>query len=95
MFKEAVGLSVDTPVDNVIINKKTEVTTARRVSRKLLATVVEIDFSVKVVHAAAATALIASDKLSKGKLDAQLILQVIVRVHTCIYKYVWIHAYTS
>jgi len=79
MFKEAVGLSVDTPVDNVIINKKTEKTTACRISRKLLVTVVEIDFSVKVVDAAAATALITSDKLSKGKLDAQLILQVIVR----------------
>jgi len=50
-----------------------QVTTVRRVSRKLLATAVEIDFSVRVIDAVAAAAL------AKEKLDAQLVKQVCVR----------------
>jgi len=71
----AVANAADTPVDNIVINAIKEVTTTRRTSRKLLATAVEIDFSVKVADAAAANVLVSSGKLGKDKLDAQLILQ--------------------
>jgi len=91
-FKSAVAIAASTPIDNVVVNSKKEKTTARRVSRKLLATSVEIDFSVKVADAAAAGALVASDRLSKANLDAQLILQVFVRSYIHTYRY--IHAYT-
>jgi len=52
-----------------------EVTT-RRVSRKLLATAVEIDFSVRVADKASASALVSSGSLDKDKLDAELVNQV-------------------
>jgi len=74
-FMAAVANAADTPVDNIVINAIKEVTTTRRTSRKLLATAVEIDFSVKVADAAAANVLVSSGKLGKDKLDAQLILQ--------------------
>ena len=64
---------MDTHVDTVSINSMKQVTTVRRVSRKLLATAVEIDFSVRVIDAVAAAAL------AKEKLDAQLVKQVCVR----------------
>jgi len=73
-FKTAVANAVVTPVDNVVINSMIEVTT-RRVSRKLLATAVEIDFSVRVADKAAASALVSSGSLDKDKLDAELVNQ--------------------
>ena len=74
-FKTAVANAVVMPVDNVVINSMTEVIT-RRVSRKLLATAVEIDFSVRVADKAAASALVSSGSLHKDKLDAELVNQV-------------------
>jgi len=50
--------------------------TARRVSRRLLAIAVEIDFSVRVVDAAAAATLVSSRALDQDKLDVQLVKQV-------------------
>jgi len=61
-----------------------EVVTARRASRKLLATVVEIDFSVTVTDAAAAVTLVSSGALNKDKLDAELVKEVRVRVFICV-----------
>jgi len=61
-----------------------EVITARRVSRKLLATVVEIDFSVTVTDGAAAVTLVSSGALKKDKLDAELVKEVRVRVFICV-----------
>ena len=74
-FKTAVANAVVTPVENVVINSMIEVTT-RRVSRKLLATAVEIDFSVRVADKASASALVSSGSLDKDKLDAELVNQV-------------------
>ena len=70
---------MDTHVDTVSINSMKQVTTVRRVSRKLLATAVEIDFSVRVIDTVAAAMLVSSDALAKEKLDAQLVKQVCVR----------------
>jgi len=72
----AVANAVGTHVDNVIINSMIEVTTARRISRNLLATAVEIDFSVRVTDAVAAALLVSSGSLNKDKLDAELVKQV-------------------
>jgi hypothetical protein len=71
-------------VDNVIINSVIQVITARRVSRKLLATVVEIDFSVRVTDAGAASTLVSSGVLSKDNLDGELVKEVRVRVFICV-----------
>ena len=92
-FKSAVAIAASTLVDNVVVNSKIEKTIARRVSRKLLATAVEVDFSVKVADAAAATALVASGRLSKADLDVQLMLQVFVHLYIRIYVYVYTFAY--
>jgi len=75
-FKSAVANAAATHIDNVIINSMIEVTTARRVSRKLLATAVEIDFSVRVIDATAAAMLVSSGALNKDKMDAELEKQV-------------------
>jgi len=61
-----------------------EVITTRRVSRKLLATVVEIDFGVTVTDAAEAVMLVSSGALNKDKLDAELVKEVRVRVFICV-----------
>jgi len=46
---------------------------------------VDIDFSVKVKDAAAATALVASGAMAKDKLNAQLVLQVcVVCMYVCV-----------
>jgi len=70
-----VAKSVDTPFENVVINSITQVT-ARRVSRKLLAIAVQIDFSVRVADAAAASALVSSGALDQNKLNVQFVNQV-------------------
>ena len=52
-------------------------TTSRRVSRKLLATALEVAFSVRVADKAAGKKLVDDKLLTKANLDAELEKQVI------------------
>jgi len=76
-FLSAVANSVGTPVDNLYIKSVVEKTSSRRVSRKLLAVSVEVDFAIRVKDAAAQTAMIANDGLKEANLNAELAKQVI------------------
>jgi len=74
-FLSAVANSVGTPVDNLYIKSVVEKTSSRRVSRKLLAVSVEVDFAIRVKDAAAQTAMIANDGLKEANLNAELAKQ--------------------
>jgi len=74
-FLSAVARSVKTPVDNLYIKSVVEKTSSRRVSRKLLAVSVEVDFAIRVQDAAAQAAMIANDGLTEAKLNAELAKQ--------------------
>jgi hypothetical protein len=75
----AVANSVKTPVDNLYIKSVVEKTSLRRVTRKLLAVSVEVDFAIRVQDAAAQAAMIANDGLTEAKLNRFLALQVLPR----------------
>jgi hypothetical protein len=78
-FLSAVANSVKTPVDNLYIKSVVEKTSSRRVSRKLLAVSVEVDFAIRVQNAAAQAAMIANDGLTEAKLNTELAKQVFPR----------------
>jgi hypothetical protein len=78
-FLSAVANSVKTPVDNLYIKSVVEKTSSRRVSRKLLAVSVEVDFAIRVQDAAAQAAMIANDGLTEAKLNIELPKQVFPR----------------
>ena len=67
-FKKGVAAAADTSEDKVMINA----ITAAAGRRMLLQTGVDVDFSIEVADATAATALAGSDKLSKEKLNTAL-----------------------
>jgi hypothetical protein len=75
-FKSAVANAVSTPADNIFINSVTEVTSSRRVSRKLLAVSVQVDFYILVKDEAASKALVSSGNLDMDKLNSELDRQV-------------------
>ena len=78
-FLSAVANSVKTPVDNLYIKSVVEKTSSRRVTRKLLAVSVEVDFAIRVQDAAAQAAMIANDGLTEAKLNRFLAKQVFPR----------------
>ena len=78
-FLSAVSNSVKTPVDNLYIKSVVEKTSSRRVSRKLLAVSVEVDFAIRVQDAAALSGMIANDGLTESKLNIELDKQVFPR----------------
>jgi len=67
-FKKGVAAAADTNADKVTINK----ITAAAGRRTLLQTGVDVDFSVEVPDAKAATELVSSNKLSQANLDTFL-----------------------
>jgi hypothetical protein len=75
-FLSAVANSVNTPVDNLYIKSVVEKTSSRRVSRKLLAVSVEVDFAIRVQDVAAQAAMIANEELAEEKLNRFLAKQV-------------------
>jgi len=94
-FRSVVAKVVVTHVVTVDINSIKEVTTTRQLSRQLLSTAVEIDFSVRVTDVVAGAALVSSGALAKDKLDAELVKQVCVLVfmrvnikYVCTYTYI-------
>ena len=98
-FRLGVANAAVTHVDSVVINFLDEEKTVRRVSRKLLATAVVIDLSIRVKDKDAADVLVSSLVSSvarrnfKDKLNAELAKQVCVRVlvkYMCNYH---IHLY--
>jgi hypothetical protein len=78
-FLSAVANSVKTPIDNLYIKSVVEKTSSRRVTRKLLAVSVEVDFAIRVQDAAAQAAMIANDGLTEAKLNRFLAKQVFPR----------------
>jgi hypothetical protein len=75
-FKSAVANAVSAPADNIVIKSVTEVTSSRRVSRKLLAVSVEVDFYILVKDEAAGKAMVSSGNLEIAKLNSELGKQV-------------------
>jgi hypothetical protein len=75
-FKSAVANAVTTPADNIFIKSVTEVTSSRRVSRKLLAVSVQVDFYILVYNEAASKAMVSSGNLDISKLNSELAQQV-------------------
>jgi len=95
-FRSVVAKVVVTHVDTIGINSIKEVTTTRQLSRQLLSTAVEIDFSVRVTDVVAGAALVSSGALAKDKLDAELVKQVCVLVCMCVnIKYVCTYTYIT
>jgi hypothetical protein len=78
-FLLAVANSAKTPVDNLYITSVVQKTSSRRVSRKLLAVSVEVQFEIRVQDAAAQEAMIANDGLTEEKLNSWLVKQVFPR----------------
>ena len=76
-FIAGVADAAGTTADMVVINSVSE-TTVRR--RALLAKAVEVDFSVQTESAAAATALVTSDKLSLESLNSALAAQGVAQI---------------
>jgi hypothetical protein len=68
-FLSAVANSVKTPIDNLYIKSVVEKTSSRRVTRKLLAVSVEVDFAIRVQDAAAQSAMIANDGLDRSETE--------------------------
>jgi hypothetical protein len=75
-FKSAVANAVGAPADNVFIKSVTEVTSSRRVSRKLLTVSVQVDFYILVKDEAASKAMVSSGSLDIGNLNSELAKQV-------------------
>jgi hypothetical protein len=75
-FKSAVANAVSAPADNIFIESVTEVTSSRRVSRKLLAVSVQVDFYILVKDEAAGKAMVSSGNLEMAKLNSELSKQV-------------------
>jgi hypothetical protein len=77
-FKSAVASagSGSTPVENIFIKSVTEVT-SRRVSRKLLAVSVQVDFYIVVKDEAAGKAIASSGNLEMEKLNTEIVKQVL------------------
>ncbi len=75
-FKSAVANAVGAPADNIFIKSVTEVTSSRRVSRKLLAVSVQVDFYILVKDEAASKAMVSSGNLDIQKLNSELGKQV-------------------
>jgi hypothetical protein len=78
-FLLAVANSAKTPVDNLYITSVVQKASSRRVSRKLLAVSVDVDFEIRVQDAAAQEAMIANDGLTEGKLNTWFVKQVFSR----------------
>jgi ABC-type xylose transport system permease subunit len=75
-FKSAVASAVGAPADNIFIKSVTEVT-SRRVSRKLLAVSVQVEFYIVVTDAAAGKTMVSSGNLEMEKLNSELAKQVL------------------
>jgi hypothetical protein len=75
-FKSAVSNAVSTAADNIFIKSVTEVTSSRRVSRKLLAVSVQVDVYILVKDEAAGKAMVSSGNLEMEKLNSELAKQV-------------------
>jgi hypothetical protein len=73
-FKSAVASAVGAPADNIFIKSVTEVT-SRRVSRKLLAVSVQVEFYIVVTDAAAGKTMVSSGNLEMEKLNSELAKQ--------------------
>jgi hypothetical protein len=74
-FLSAVANSVKTPVDNLYIKSVVEKASSRRVSRKLLAVSVEVNFAIRVQDATAQAAMITNEGLTEAKLNIFLAKQ--------------------
>jgi hypothetical protein len=76
-FKSAVASAVGAPADNIFIKSVTEVTSSLRLSRKLLAVSVQVDFYIVVKDEAAGKAMVSSGNLEMEKLNSELAKQVL------------------
>jgi hypothetical protein len=75
-FKSAIANAVSAPADNIFIKSVTEVSSSRRVLRKLLAVSVQVDFYILVKDEASSKAMVSSGSLDIGKLNSELAKQV-------------------